>query len=219
MLFAMRVTLPDRPGMLAQVALSLSELGADVVTLEVVQREDGLATDDICVEAGDGLAEALRRMVERVPGVAVEAIRPVKRPPDPGAPLELASRLSTGKGDAVETLVRDLPDALSASWCLALAPRPEGHQVLAASAEAPMPDRIDLPWLPLGGPERLEPAGWMPSAWRKGAGLGQLDLAGAPLSEDGAAVLLARAWGARFRAEEIRQLGHLARIAGARARD
>jgi hypothetical protein len=215
-LFALRVTLPDRRGSLAQVATSLAGVGADLVALDVVDRRDGIATDGFCVEAEDGLAEAIRRSVETVPGVIVEAIRPVGVPPDPCAPLDLASCLTAAAGNVVQVLVDGLPHAMWASWCMAVHKGVGGPQILAASGRAPARATFEAPWLPVERGRRLEPAPWMPSAWRMRAGVGSLELAVAPLGEPGTGLLLAREWGARFLPVELRQLETLAAIAGAR---
>ncbi|MQB01701.1 MAG: ACT domain-containing protein [Actinobacteria bacterium] len=45
----LRVSLPDRPGALSAVAAALSRAGADIACLDVIDRGDGIAVDDICV--------------------------------------------------------------------------------------------------------------------------------------------------------------------------
>ena len=52
MYFAVRVCLPDRPGTLAALAGALSDASANIVTLDVVDRADGYAVDDLCIEEG-----------------------------------------------------------------------------------------------------------------------------------------------------------------------
>ena len=216
MLFALRVTVPDRPGSLAHVSGALAQLGADIVTLDVLDRGDGHATDEICVEAPDGYAEAIRRAVEGVDGAVVLAARPVGSPPDRCAALELATHLATAE-DPVQTLVDGLPAALWASWCLALIGTAAGPRVVAASPSAPARATFETPWLPLDQPCRLEAAPWMPPSWRMSAGAGALELAAAPAGDAWSGVLVARQWGARFLPDELRQLGMLAGVAGARA--
>lgn len=212
MRYALRLSLPDRPGALAAVAAALSRAGADIVTLDVVERVDGSAVDDVCCTA-PSTPDELRRALEEVPGVLVEQLRPVHAFPDPGAPVELAARLVEEGTGAVRTLVAGLPAALHATWCVAVARSLTGPEVLARSAGAPAVTGLELPWLPLDGPRRMGSARWMPAGWRADVALGGLELAAAPLGSAAAAVLLGRNPGPRYRSSELQALGHLARAA------
>ncbi|MBK5228956.1 MAG: ACT domain-containing protein [Actinobacteria bacterium] len=49
MYFSMRISLPDRPGMLGAMATALSDGGANIVALDVIDREEGEAVDDLVV--------------------------------------------------------------------------------------------------------------------------------------------------------------------------
>ena len=49
MLLRVRVTLPDRPGALGQVARTLGVAGADIVQVVVLERLGGRAVDDFTV--------------------------------------------------------------------------------------------------------------------------------------------------------------------------
>lgn len=211
MLFAMRISLPDRPGMLGAVASALSEGGANILTLDVIDREDGIAVDDLCVEAPDGLQEALRRAAEDVPGALVEAIRPLDAFRDVLSPMELAAELAAAPPHAVvKALVEGLPGALWATWCVALRRGIKEPEILCASPTSPSFTNVETPWLPLQRPRRLEQALWMPPAWRMGR-LGY-EVAAAPLEEPDEAIMLVRRYGPRFRPSELRQIGLLTRI-------
>ena len=168
MLFALRVSLPDQPGVLGSLALALGRGGANIVTLDVIERADGIAVDDLCVEAPDGAAEALRHAAEIVPSAVVEAIRPVDRGPRSTSPMALAASLAeAGPEHALNRLVEGLPDAMWVSWCVALrAGAPP--QVLAASPTAPSMSNVSTPWLPMDGPRRFNPSPWMPPGWCMG---------------------------------------------------
>ena len=54
MTYLLRVAVPDRPGSLGALATALGEVGADIVSLDVVERHDGLAVDDVLVELPHG---------------------------------------------------------------------------------------------------------------------------------------------------------------------
>jgi hypothetical protein len=215
MLFAMRISLPDRPGMLGSMATALSDGGANIVTLDVIDRDGGFAVDDLCVEAPEGLQAALQKAAEDVPGAVVEAIRPMDAFRDVPSPLELAAEiLETGPDDVLATLVDGLPGALWATWAAAIRKDEDAPTVLCGGTTSPSFTNVRTPWLPLHGPRRLEQALWMPPSWR----MGRLayEVAAAPLGSPDEAVILVRRFGPRFRPSEIDQLGLLARMCAAR---
>ena len=72
----MRIWLPDAPGVLGSVAAEIGVAEGNVVGLEVLEREAGVAIDELVVELPDepGAIEAVCRGVRRVPGVGVEEV-------------------------------------------------------------------------------------------------------------------------------------------------
>ncbi|MEA2453100.1 MAG: hypothetical protein QOG04_1810 [Actinomycetota bacterium] len=213
MLFALRVSLPDQPGVLGSLALALGRGGVNIVSLDVIERDDGIAVDDLCVEAPDGAAEALRHAAELVPSAVVEAIRALDREVPSRSPMELAASLSEATStEALDRLVEGIPAAMWASWCVAIksgAP----PDVITASSSAPSMANITTPWMPLDGPRRFSPSFWMPPAWRMGKM--SYEIAAIPLGRADEALLVARKHGPRFRKTELQDLMHLARIAQA----
>jgi hypothetical protein len=209
--YAVRISLPDQPGSLSAVTAALTALDADIALIEVVEQDGEHAVDDLWVTSGRERRE-LRFVLEQVPGVIVESLRPVRRFPDAGDPMRLAARLvEMGRG-AVSELVASLPTALSASWSVAVASGVQGLDLLAASANAPALERLEAPWLPLAGPRRLGLAEWMPTTWRDEVNRG-LELAAAPLGESPAGLLVGRREGPRFRLSELNVIADLARVA------
>src|SRR5689334_11499629 len=74
--FLLRVVLPDRPGALGAVATALGVAGADILSVDVIEREPGRATDDLVVELPPGrLADSLVTAASSVEGVQVASIR------------------------------------------------------------------------------------------------------------------------------------------------
>ncbi len=212
-LINMRVSMPDRAGMLAAVASAVSEASADIVTVDVIHHEDGLVVDNLCVDIKATTPSALRRQVEQVPGVVVEVVRSVGAPMTPVDALELAASLVNNADHRVETLVEGLPVALGVEWAMALELHGDELHLMHTSARAPSPPQGPVPWMPLEGPRRLAVAPWMPTSWRlKSMVVGGLETAAAPLSSPSRAVVIARSAG-RFRPPELRQLEILAHLA------
>jgi hypothetical protein len=208
-LYVLRVSLPDVPGSLGAAATALSEVGANIVSLRVIDRDGNHAFDEVCVEAESVLPEDIRTAVEKCPGVVVETIRRIARIPDPLAALTLADRLARGEGPPIDVLVSGLPDAFSASWATALEASDGGMVVIAATPEAPATGVLEAPWLPLVGARRLEVTDRMPPGWR----MHRYELAAAPLDAPARFVLVGRPTGMRFIAGELRQLELLADMA------
>jgi hypothetical protein len=71
-----RIWLPDAPGVLGTVAAEIGAVQGNVVGLEVLEREAGVAIDEMVVELPDdpGAVDAVCRGVRNVPGVGVEEV-------------------------------------------------------------------------------------------------------------------------------------------------
>ena len=94
MSYLLRVVLPDRPGALGAVATALGAAGADILSVDVIERSPGSAIDDFVVEvASDKLADSLVSAALTVPDVRVESIRPYAGQLDPHRELELLDAL------------------------------------------------------------------------------------------------------------------------------
>lgn len=219
--FTLRISLPDRPGTLGQVATAFGKGGANILTLDVVESDSGQAVDDLVVDAPEGMQDALRRAIEEVPGLVVEELRPLKAFPDLLSPLELAAFLVESGANAVQVLVDRLPEALRSDWSVVLSGGPGGVRILGSSMGSPSLAGVELPWLPIDRPIRLPPAGWMPPSWVIGPasreGQGKFELAAAPLFDSSSAVLVGRRKGPQYRTSELVALQLLTRIAAAAA--
>ena len=217
MSYLLRVVLPDRPGMLGALATALGQVGADIRSLDVVERGPDGAVDDLLVALPPGgLADTLITSAQSVPGVVVESLRPYYGGQDLHRDLELVEQLAAAPTTALDALVSGLPGVFRASWALLLGSPPAGReapvgepQVLASSAGAPDLDASSLPWLPLPAGRLLdvkEP--WVPEHWRS---LGT-ELVAAPVGTPHRAVLVGRVGGPPYRASELLRLVHLAGI-------
>jgi hypothetical protein len=121
MLLRVRVTLPDRPGTLGQVARTLGVSGADIVQVVVLERLGGRAVDDFTVVwPGASRVERLLAGLAAIPGVRVDGVwRAIGAPTTTGQDAELLAQVAANPTDGVATLVDAVPGLLAADWAVA----------------------------------------------------------------------------------------------------
>lgn len=150
MLLRVRVTLPDRPGSLGQVARTLGVCGADIVQVVVLERAAGRAVDDVTVVwPGAARRERLLAGLAAIPGVRVDGVWPVAGAPVAGGPdAQVLGQVASNPADGLATLVDAVPGLLAADWAAVLAVpvdwpdrggRPGGSAVVRASWRATDP--------------------------------------------------------------------------------
>lgn len=208
MSYLLRVVLPDRPGALGAVATALGHVGADILSLDVIERSPGSATDDIVVELPpDKLADSIVSAAASVEGVRVESIRPYAGQIDAHRELELLDSLATLPGESLRVLAEGVARVFRAAWALVLAEPVGGTAaVVARGGAAPELDALAVPWWPPAPARALDPEGWAPPEW---GDLGT-ELAVTPLGRG--AVLGGRPM-LRWLPSELVRLQHLAAIA------
>jgi hypothetical protein len=169
MLLRVRVTLPDRPGALGQVARTLGVAGADIVQVVVLERLGGRAVDDFTVVwPGAARVERLLAGLAAIPGVQVDGVwKAIGAPVSGGHDAELLAQVAANPADGLATLVDAVPGLLAADWAAAAvvaadwAARtrelPSEPTVAYASWRAPEPLRLPevtpLRARPLSGPD------------------------------------------------------------------
>lgn len=207
--YLLRVVLPDRPGLLGALASVLGQAGADILSVDVVDRADGRATDDIVLEVPpDHLADSLVSAALQVPGVSVESIRPYAGRLDPHRELELLDRLAEMPDDSLQILADGVTRIFRAGWSLVLDEQRSGRaRVLAAGGAAPEIDAVVAPWWP-PTPTRALPvdATWAPQEWEHVG----TELA---VTQMGKGALLVGRPVLRWHPSELVRLQHLAAIA------
>ncbi|WDZ87679.1 amino acid-binding protein [Micromonospora cathayae] len=121
MLLRVRVTLPDRPGTLGQVARTLGVSGADIVQVVVLERLGGRAVDDFTVVwPGAARLERLLAGLAAIPGVQVDGVwRAIGAPTATGQDAELLAQVAANPADGCATLVDAVPGLLAADWAVA----------------------------------------------------------------------------------------------------
>jgi hypothetical protein len=190
----LRISLPDRPGMLGQVTRALGLVGADIVQVTVLEREAGRVVDEFSIawpEAAprDRLTSAFRAM----PGVKVEGVWTIDGVPDAFPDLDLLGHVAVNPDQAIKTLVDAVPKVFNADWAAALV-HGRGEQMAHASWQAPRP---------LGVPD-LTPV--RPIAFSTEE---TTHHAAAPIGTSGVILLLTRQEGPIFHRAELLRLRHL----------
>ena len=197
----LRVWLPDRPGALGAVASRIGAVRGDIVGIDVLERDEGVAIDEFGVVLSDPeLLPLLVREIEEVDGCRVEHVTVVTHFPDPRLDALISVALVCEAADAAalqQALATYAGTAFRADWVAVMAedrvlashgnPPAENYLVALASGAASSPAVVNG----LAGPA---------------------DLATAQLTTR-AAVLLVGRTGNEFRERERAQLLALARIA------
>ncbi|KAA0101314.1 amino acid-binding protein [Mycolicibacterium sp. P1-18] len=210
--YLLRVELEDRPGSLGSLAVALGSVGADILSLDVVERAAGYAVDDLVVDLPPGaMPDMLITAAEKLHGVYVDSIRPHTGLLEAHRELELIDHIAAarGKQTKLQVLVDEAPKVLRVGWCMVMRREDDGVQMVAGSHGVPETAAESAPWLPLEHAEALDgTAEWVPRVWRDF----DTTLAAAPLGDHATAVVLGRPGGPAFRPSEVARLGYLSGI-------
>jgi hypothetical protein len=197
----LRVWLPDRPGALGAVASRIGAVRGDIVGIDVLERNDGVAIDEFGVVLSDAeLLPLLVREVEEVDGCRVEHVTVVNHFPDPRLDALVSVALvceADDTGTLQKTLATYAGSAFQADWVAVM----DGEQLLASYGNPPADNYL----LALAQGATSSPAVASGES-------GPADLAAAPLPMAGVVLLVGRT-GNEFRERERAQLLALARIA------
>lgn len=210
--YLLRVQLNDRPGSLGSLAVALGSVGADILSLDVVERGAGFAIDDLVVDLPAGsMPDMLITAAEKLHGVHVDSIRPHTGLLEAHRELELIDHVAAAddKPAQLSVLAHEAPRVLRVGWCEVVRHTGDGVERIVASPGAPETEMKTAPWLPVERAQALDgTADWVPQVWR------DMDttLAAAPLGSSTTAVVLGRAGGPDFRPSEVARLGYLAGI-------
>ncbi|MBO0715039.1 MAG: ACT domain-containing protein [Acidimicrobiales bacterium] len=204
--FVLRIWLPDRPGVLGSVATCIGAVGGDVTGIDILERERGVAVDELVVELPDeDLLDSMVAEVGRVPGVKVESALPSPMPrSDPRLDALETAAFLVGHHDVAQLLsglVERSRTGFDADWVVVM--DVESRTYLEKSGQGPTPL-----WLAaFAAGHRLRNGG-------DGDG-GPADLAWATMDMANLVVALGRLH-RPFRARERLQLAMLVRIADVR---
>jgi hypothetical protein len=191
--------------------VALGSVGADILSLDVVDRSGGYAIDDMVIELPPGaMPDMLITAAESLRGVRVDSVRPHTGLLEAHRELELLDHVAaaTDNTTRLQVLVDEAPKVLRVGWCTVLRNSEGELQRLAGSPGTPETKADSAPWLPIERAVTLDSsAEWVPQAWR------DMDttMAAAPLGDPHTAVVLGRP-GPQFRPSEVARLGYLAGI-------
>ncbi|MDT0440889.1 hypothetical protein RM877_40300, partial [Streptomyces sp. DSM 41981] len=119
--YLLRVQLEDRPGSLGSLAVALGSVGADILSLDVVERGAGYAIDDLVVDLPQGsMPDTLITAAENLSGVFVDSIRPHTGLLEAHRELELIDHVAAAHSKAarLKVLAEEAPRVLRVSWCV-----------------------------------------------------------------------------------------------------
>lgn len=134
----LRVSLSDRPGALATLTRALAAVGANVISLSVVQRESGRAIDDVVLDwPSERPWDAVIRAVEGCTGARLHGLRHITMTAA-GHDADLVQQALREPAQSLEVLVDGLPALSLADWA-ALSDRRWPREPLFATAQSPLP--------------------------------------------------------------------------------
>ena len=209
--YLLRVELEDRPGTLGSLAVALGSVGADILSLDVVERGAGYAVDDLVVDLPAGaMPDTLITAAEALHGVRVETVRPHTGLLEAHRELELIQHVAAADhADKLQVLVDEAPRVLRVGWCTVVELTEAGPRRVVGSPGAPEKQTVATPWLPLAAATALDiTEEWVPQLWQDM----DTSLAAAPLGVPQTAMVLARPGGPHFLPSEVARLGYLAGI-------
>src|SRR4051794_13097032 len=148
--YLLRVQLEDRPGSLGSLAVALGSVGADILSLDVVERSAGYAIDDLVVDLPPGaMPDMLITAAEKLTGIYVDTIRPHTGLLEAHRELELIDHIAAaeGKSARLQVLADEAPKVLRVGWCIVLRRTASGLTRVVGSRGAPETEADDAPWL------------------------------------------------------------------------
>ncbi len=157
--YLLRVQLEDRPGSLGSLAVALGSVGADILSLDVVERGSRIRRRRSGGRAAAGaMPDMLITAAENLNGVYVDSIRPHTGLLEAHRELELIDHIAAagGKPSKLQVLADEAPRVLRVGWCTVVRLTESGPERVVGSHGAPETQAAETPWLPLDRAEALD---------------------------------------------------------------
>ena len=190
--YLLRVRLPDVPGSLGRVASAIGEAGGDIEAIEIVEKNDGYAVDDVLLETAPGtMPDSIVSACAQLDGVSVLWVNRYAAGGNLFLDLEVVEALTEDPSSACERIVDLLPVTFRVDWAARV---DRSGRIVHASGSGPE----SLDWVEVPGPVRLP-------------GDDMYVVVAAPFTDD--VVLMGRRGGPEFLDSELARLGHLLGLA------
>jgi ACT domain-containing protein len=197
--FLLRVELPDVPGSLGRLAGAIGEAGGDIEAIEIVEKRDGTAVDDVLLEIAPGtMPDSVVSAVNGLDGVSVIWISRYAAGGNLFLDLEAVEELTADPEGALDRLIDLLPVTFRADWAARVS-KVDG--IVYTTEAAPS----DLTWV------HVDRAGSLLSE-------DENTVACAARLNKSEIVVIGRRGGPEFLDSEIARLGHLVGLAMSIAR-
>jgi len=190
--YLLRVELPDVPGSLGRLAATIGEAGGDIEAIEIVQKYDGVAIDDVLLET-TAMPDSIVSACNALDGVRVIWISRYAAGGNLFLDLEAVEELTSDPAGALDRLIDLLPVTFRADWAARIS-RVDG--IVYTTEAAPN----DLAWVAVDRAQALESAD--ENAVACAARLNKSEI-----------VVIGRHGGPEFVDSEIARLGHLVGLA------
>jgi hypothetical protein len=197
--FLLRVELPDVPGSLGRLAGAIGDAGGDIDAIEIVEKRDGTAVDDVLLEIAPGtMPDSVVSAVNGLDGVRVVWISRYAAGGNLFLDLEAVEELTANPEGALDRLIDLLPVTFRADWAARVS-KVDG--IVYTTAAAPS----ELAWQPVDRAESIDNDDENTIACA--ARLNKTEI-----------VIIGRRGGPDFLDSEIARLGHLVGLAMSIAR-
>ncbi|MET0953933.1 MAG: ACT domain-containing protein [Aeromicrobium sp.] len=197
--FLLRVELPDVPGSLGRLASAIGESGGDIEAIEIVEKRDGTAVDDVLLEILPGtMPDSVVSMVNGLDGVRVVWISRYNAGGNLFLDLEAVEELTANPEGALDRLIDLLPVTFRADWAARVS---KVDSIVYTTEAAPS----DLSWIHIDRAEAIDSDD-------------ENTVACAARLNKSEIVVIGRRGGPDFLDSEIARLGHLVGLAMSIAR-
>ena len=204
MSYLLRVELPDVPGSLGRLASAIGSAGGNIDAIEIVERRDGKAVDDVFLAANQGvMPDSIVSACTQLEGVEVLWISRYGAGTNLTRDLEVVEAMTSEPDFARNTLVDLVPATFVVDWAIRVQREGNGGKVLHGSPAAPAEVPEGITW---------------PTDLKRGRRIAVPDadsdllVAGCALGDD-EMVVIARRGGPEILDSEIARLSHLAALA------